>query len=72
MQSIIPPIVPSHVFFGEMDVSGVLPANDPTIYAIVSLIHMHAIMISGMSGVDMNGKEGKISRSIISPQLRDI
>ena len=29
--SIIPPMVPSHVFFGEIFESGVLPINEPTI-----------------------------------------
>ena len=41
-----PPTVPSHVFFGEIFVSGVLPIKDPTMYAIVSLIQMLATIIT--------------------------
>ena len=71
-QRIIPPNVPSQVFFGDMEVSGVFPIKEPTMYAIVSLIHMHAMMISGIRGVDMKGMEGKSSRSTIKPQLNEM
>ena len=48
MQRIIPPIVPSQVFFGEIFDIGVLPIKEPTIYAIVSLIHKEKIKTSGI------------------------
>ena len=46
-ESMAPPIVPSHVFFGETFESGVLPISDPTIYAMVSFIQILAIITIG-------------------------
>ena len=48
MVRMIPPIVPSQVFFGEIFDNGVLPIIDPTMYAIVSLIHREKIISSGI------------------------
>ncbi len=47
MQSREPPIVPSHVFFGDIFENGVFPIIDPTRYAMVSLIHSEKIMAQG-------------------------
>jgi hypothetical protein len=49
MQSNAPPIVPSHVFLGEIFDKGVLPINEPTIYAIVSLIQIENIIPQGIT-----------------------
>ncbi len=46
-QSKAPPMVPSQVFFGEIFEKGVLPINDPTIYAIVSFIQIEKIIPQG-------------------------
>ena len=46
--SIAPPMVPSHVFLGDIFVSGVFPIKEPTIYAIVSFIQIDAIRIIGI------------------------
>jgi hypothetical protein len=47
VQRMIPPIVPSQVFLGEIFVICVLPIKEPTIYAMVSLIHKEKIKVSG-------------------------
>jgi phytoene dehydrogenase-like protein len=44
---ITPPMVPSQVFLGEIGESGVFPIREPTIYAIVSLIHIEAMTTNG-------------------------
>src|SRR4051794_10497516 len=49
MQSIAPPIVPSHVFLGEIEESEVLPIKEPTIYAMVSFIQIEATSIKGIT-----------------------
>src|SRR6187397_3499070 len=48
MASMIPPMVPSHVFLGEIEDNGVLPIKEPTIYAIVSFTHKVKMIIRGM------------------------
>jgi hypothetical protein len=40
--------VPSHVFFGDIFDKGVLPINEPTIYAMVSFTHKEKIITQGM------------------------
>src|SRR5690242_11754066 len=48
IQSNAPPIVPSHVFFGEIFDNGVLPINEPTMYAIVSFTQREKIIPQGI------------------------
>lgn len=48
MASIAPPRVPSQVLFGDILERGVFPKNDPTMYAMVSLIHKVAIIVTGI------------------------
>ena len=47
-QRTAPPIVPSHVFFGDIFEKGVLPMNEPTIYAMVSFIQIEKIIAQGI------------------------
>lgn len=46
-QSMTPPNVPSHVFFGDIFEKGVFPIIDPTRYAMVSFIQSEKIMAQG-------------------------
>src|ERR1035437_2702836 len=49
MQSNPPPMVPSHVFLGDIFDKGCLPINEPTMYCMVSLIHKENIIPHGMT-----------------------
>lgn len=53
MHKMAPPAVPSHVFLGEIFVSGVLPISEPTIYAMVSFIQIEAIRIMGSTSPEV-------------------